>query len=316
MSARTFFFRLIAGTILVIVLLVIAFAILIPAIHTWGATDTEVAQPMPGDELIGNPAVSWTHAITIDARLAQVWPWIAQIGDTRAGFYSYTFIENRFVALMAGSDAAENYKVTYVNADRIHPEWQNPTPGTQIIQGGMQVREVKTGEYLLADAVDPDAMGVAGWVWVWALYPQDGGERTRLVIRMRILLPEAAAGNPVIGFMMDAGGFVMEQKMMQGIKLRAEGGSEPAYSEAVEIFLWLFTLSCGLVAGWFFLTRKRWTFPLSAGIDALIFLFIITFVQPAIWLRLVLDLFLVGSLLMANRMSGAEKKENDFQTSV
>jgi hypothetical protein len=43
--------------------------------------------------------VSWTHAITIDAPPEAVWPWIAQLGDERGGFYSFTFFENQVGAL-------------------------------------------------------------------------------------------------------------------------------------------------------------------------------------------------------------------------
>jgi hypothetical protein len=37
-----------------------------------------------------------TRAVTIDAPPELVWPWLVQVGDRRAGFYSYDWIE-RFV---------------------------------------------------------------------------------------------------------------------------------------------------------------------------------------------------------------------------
>ena len=60
-----------------------------PAIHRWGAADEEVAMTLPGDKLLAKPLVDWTTATTINARPDQVWSWIAQIDDTRGGFYSY-----------------------------------------------------------------------------------------------------------------------------------------------------------------------------------------------------------------------------------
>jgi hypothetical protein len=112
---------LFAGLGLLTALLAASFAAVIPAIHRWGATDAEVTQVLPGDELLPNPPVAWTNAITIDAPPAQVWPWIAQLGDGRGGFYSFTFIENRVGALTGAAD----YTVVYRNAERIVPEWQH-----------------------------------------------------------------------------------------------------------------------------------------------------------------------------------------------
>jgi hypothetical protein len=34
------------------------------------------------------------RAVTIDAPVEDVWPWLAQIGQDRAGFYSYEWLEN------------------------------------------------------------------------------------------------------------------------------------------------------------------------------------------------------------------------------
>ena len=60
----------------------------------WGATDAEVAAPMPGDELVGSAAFCATRAITIDAPPSDVWPWLVQVGFGRAGFYSYDWADN------------------------------------------------------------------------------------------------------------------------------------------------------------------------------------------------------------------------------
>jgi len=60
----------------------------------WGATDEEVSRPMPGDELVAHPNVLSTHAITINAPVEEVWPWLVQIGQDKGGFYSYSWLEN------------------------------------------------------------------------------------------------------------------------------------------------------------------------------------------------------------------------------
>ena len=92
------------------------------------------------------------------------------------------------------------------------------------------MRAVEPGGYLLADATQPE---VFNWLWLWQLQPVDGGQHTRLIVRFGIQLPTQVS-NPALTFMMDLGGFVMEQNMLQGIKTRAEGQSEPAWTEPVE----------------------------------------------------------------------------------
>src|SRR5689334_19364698 len=85
----------------------------------WGATDQEVRAALPGDELISAPDFTATRAITIEATSAQVWPWIAQLGQGRGGFYSYDNLEN-----LAGCDIH--------STDRIVPEWQDVKVGDAV----------------------------------------------------------------------------------------------------------------------------------------------------------------------------------------
>ena len=283
--------RLVAGLVVLALVLAVAFAAITPQLSRWGATADEVARRLPGDELAPRPQIQWTNAASIDARPEQVWPWVAQLGDTRAGFYSYTFIENRVGALTGAS----GYAVNYTNADRIVPEWQNPAPGDSIIQGTLKIREVKPGQYLLADLVTPDG---GQWTWLWQLTPLDGGARTRLIVRCLMQLPPEAA-NPMMIAVMNAGGFVMQQRMIHGLKLRAEGGVEPASIEAVEIALWLTTLAIGLIAAVLFLFQQAWRRPLALAALAVAALVALTFIQPAIWLRVAINLALALGLWWA-----------------
>jgi proline iminopeptidase len=52
-------------------------------------------------------------AVTIDARPSRIWPWLAQMGVDRAGWYSWDRLDNW------GRRSAE----------RIHPEWQQISVG-------------------------------------------------------------------------------------------------------------------------------------------------------------------------------------------
>ena len=71
---------------------------------------------LPGDELAPDAALVSTRAVTINAPPEAVWPWVAQLGQGRGGFYSYTWIENLIGCAI-------------VNADQFEPAWQSPQPG-------------------------------------------------------------------------------------------------------------------------------------------------------------------------------------------
>src|SRR6266536_345088 len=53
-----------------------------------------VTSELPGDELILSPRKIITHTITIKAPSEIVWPWLVQLGASRAGWYSYDRIDN------------------------------------------------------------------------------------------------------------------------------------------------------------------------------------------------------------------------------
>jgi hypothetical protein len=286
-TARQKLVRILAGTGLVVLVLWISFVLALNQAQGWGATAQERAAVYPGDELLPNPAINWTNAATINAPVEKVWPWIAQMGESRGGYYSYTFIEN---AIVPGG--------RYHNADRIIHEYQNPQPGVVMIGDLLKVRAVKTESYLLADS--STAMG---WNWLWVLSPLNG-ERTRLVVKI-VLKPPAGTENPVATAAMGLGAFVMQRNMIDGIKLRAEGSSEPAYTEPLEISLWFVALMVGLAAALLFVLRPKGLFPLLLGLDAVVFLMVLTFLQPPILLRAGLDLLLLAGLVLVFRLDPA-----------
>ena len=82
----------------------------------WGTTLAERTGSWPGDELSPYATEISTRAVTIAAPLDTVWSWLVQIGQDRAGFYSYTWLENLFRCAMP-------------RVDRIVPEWQQRTLG-------------------------------------------------------------------------------------------------------------------------------------------------------------------------------------------
>jgi len=59
-----------------------------------GATVAEASGLMPGDDLVPRPRLGYTRAITINAPVEAVWPWLVGIGQGRAGLYSFDGLEN------------------------------------------------------------------------------------------------------------------------------------------------------------------------------------------------------------------------------
>jgi hypothetical protein len=282
------------GLGLVLVVAVIGFAVVIGAAVTWGATAAEATQALPGDEAITDSYINWDNAKTIHAPVEQVWPWIAQMGDTRAGYYSYTFIEKGVMQILGtGGLPLEAF---YNNADRIHPEWQNPAIGQGMIVDMLKVKSFQPNRYLLASMTDPSGFA---WNWGWYLEAVDA-QTTRLHVRSRLQVP-ADARNPLITVVFSAGGFIMEQNMIQGIAQRAEGAGEPANIEVYEIALWVAALGAGLLAAYSFVFGRGDGRALGLGLMAVGVLFVLTYVQPDLVVRAVLDLVLWGGVMVVTR---------------
>jgi hypothetical protein len=272
------------GFAVVLVVLIVGFAVVIQAAVTWGSTPQEVSAALPGDEIAPEAYVSWDNSITIHAPIEQVWPWVIQMGDKRAGYYSYAFIEKGLMQVFGIT--GDELKTYYNNADRIHPEWQSPAQGEGLIMDILKIKAYEPNRSLIG-GTDP---GDFDWNWSWHLQPVDAAT-TRLHVRSRLQVP-VEARSPLVTIAFSAGGFIMEQNMIQGIKQRAEGEGEPANIETVEIGLWLAALAAGLAAAGVFVFGYGQTRALLVGTGAVILIFVLTYVQPAIWLRIAIDLTL------------------------
>lgn len=168
----------------------------------WGATRSEARRSMPGDDDVPDPTFATTRAVTIEARPEDVWPWLVQMGAGRGGFYTHTSVQR-----LLGQEIE--------NAERVHPELQSLKVGDTIPLGNghaWEVREIEPDWLLLLAAEDA--------TWCFELHPLDD-ERTRLVCRWRARVPRSPSGF-LQAAVLDPGVFLMERKMLLGIKERAE----------------------------------------------------------------------------------------------
>jgi hypothetical protein len=189
----------------------------------WGITEEIAARTYPGDDLIPEPRWSWTHGIEIDAPAEEVWPWVAQIGGDRAGFYSYQWLEN-----VAGCELR--------NAERVHPEWEVREGDDLVLHSrvpAMRVVSVTRGRHFVAFGPPDEAARRAGrpWVagsWLFMVEPLDG-RRCRLLSRYRAECSDDVATRLSFGpTLVEPVGFAMDRRMLLGVKERAEQSARPA----------------------------------------------------------------------------------------
>jgi hypothetical protein len=179
----------------------------------WGTSGDEATRSLPGDDILPIADLQATRAISIDAPRAEVWPWTAQIGQNRAGFYSYDWMEN-----LVGIDIH--------SADRLMPELQIRGVGETVNLAppvALEVAAFDEGDHLvLRGGVGPDGTSEGApydFTWAFTLV-DDAGGGTRLVVRERYayLTPWAAALVESVEFV----SFLMSERMLRGIRDRAE----------------------------------------------------------------------------------------------
>jgi hypothetical protein len=195
---------------------------------SWGATREERAMHMPEDDMVKNPFIDMTHAITIQAPPESVFPWFRQIGQGRGGFYSYDRLERLF-----GFGIHNVYLIDPNLQDirvgdhiRLHQNGMGVTvlalEDNKKLVIGMDSRNLPEGRKHFVPVAK--GMFIAGF-WSFTLIRQPDGS-TRLIERWKI---EWSAGNPILNMLLVFGfelpSFIMEQRMLRVIRMLSEGAS-------------------------------------------------------------------------------------------
>ncbi len=183
--------------------------------NRWGV-DSETAHAVrSGDEWVTEPRWAWTHGVEIDAAAEQVWPWVAQIGADRAGFYSYQWLENLVGCRLR-------------NAETVHPAWAVHEGGSLILHPDvppLQIVSVVPGRSFVAYAApDNGADPGAGWTaasWLFSVEPL-GPHRCRVISRYRTATSDDLATRLRFGpVLIEPIGFAMDRRMLLGLRSRA-----------------------------------------------------------------------------------------------
>jgi hypothetical protein len=175
----------------------------------WGSTADERLRALPGDGIVPG-AIQTTRAITIAAPPEAVWPWLVQMGQDRAGFYSHDRLER-----LAGADIH--------NAERIVPAWQRLKPG-DLMRTYRYIRRFEPLGWIVETVDPPRALVVRSvpgtWSWALVLAPTGDGP-ARLVARERKRTPWW--WRPFDLVIYEPAHFIMEAGVLHGIRDRAEG---------------------------------------------------------------------------------------------
>jgi len=177
----------------------------------FGSTAEEQGRELAGDELLPEADLIATRAISIDAPPAAVWPWLVQIGTGRAGAYAYDWLDRRI-----GLDMHSSWQIM--------PEFGDLAIGDVIPVAndgtGLRVQRLETAR-VLGCRTDDDT-----WAWTWIL--EQDGAGTRLLSRTRMLVGGSGrlrrASTEL--FLIPAS-WLMERKMLEGLKAPAEGMPAP-----------------------------------------------------------------------------------------
>lgn len=201
----------------------------------YNLTDEDRARRLPGDELIRDvepDAIHIGEAIDIDATPEQVWPYLAQMGTRKAGWYSFSWLERLL-------------SFHIYNTYSIVPEWQDVKPGDYLFYHqcgiGSEVMSVKVNEYItsLSDTRRPTTYPGAypftlpigldhfAWTWNFNLVEKPDGT-TRFITTCDVsYAPDALWQKAIVTLLLGTPSFVMIRAFLETIKGLAEGKINP-----------------------------------------------------------------------------------------
>ena len=187
-----------------------------------GVRDGELQQVFPGDELVPRPRWQYLHGITVKAPPARVWPWVAQLGQGRGGFYSYQLLENLVGCRIRNADAVIPGLQTISVGDDVHIHPEMPLrvaivePDHALV---LHTRAELTSEQTSAKGAGQDPPDLS-----WAFIIKEAeGQQSRLFSRYRVDYGRGWARALGYGpWLMEPLSYPMDLEMLAGIRWRVE----------------------------------------------------------------------------------------------
>jgi hypothetical protein len=299
--------RLTALAAVSLVLLVVFYFAVRPWYRAWGATEAEVHRALPGDGIVlaARANDTSTRAITIEAPIREVWPWVAQLGQDRGGFYSFELLED-----LAGAEME--------NADRVRPEWQHWNVGDKLWmapphkfrgQGYAVLLVLRPGRALgfATRQIGTPATAVHDGSWSFALEPSDD-TTTRLLVRGRAGGSRGWRGSTFDRFIFEPIHFVMERRMMEGIKARVERRPVSEATDVAHVVLWAIAFGLVVTSTVLVFRQTYWTRPLVVFAGSALTFQELTLGQPPLVFGMVLVVALAALLWPSTGVSRPRRR--------
>jgi hypothetical protein len=245
----------------------------------WGTNEQDMRRVLAGDELVAGATEVETRAIVIDAGIDRVWPWLAQLGQDRGGFYSVDALENAVGCEMPTEDVLRPDRQAWHLGDRL---WMYPPEKAGSIGFATLRRYVPERALVFAThspGLPPD---VEDGTWAFILDPL-GPDTTRFIVRGRSPTPPGLFGVAFDRLVFEPAHFVMERRMMIGIKQLAETGNRHRGLNDVHVALWTVTFVLIVVSAVeTFRRRSGWLRALVSFVAAAAIFEALTLLQPPI----------------------------------
>jgi hypothetical protein len=163
-----------------VVIALIALVLLLNRIGTRsGVTDAQVSETLPGDLIFPDPWISIDRAATLPVSAQAAWPWVAQLGDQRAGWYAPLWLENT-LHLYSASSTLPQFQNLRVN--EVIPDFGG---------GKLKVLEVVPDQYVVyASIPSSGTASTTTYNFTWALVLENNTpSSTSFHLRLRMARP-------------------------------------------------------------------------------------------------------------------------------
>jgi len=276
-------FQRILATLTIIALIMTAYMLLVrPYQLSWGATDQELKQSMPGDQLSIDPEFFATRAITVSGKPDEIWPWLLQMGYGRAGYYGYDVLEN------LGSPRGIR------SADRILPEFQQFKIGDEVPISSvarMSFYAIEPNQHIIWTGANQQGS------FIWALHPLDENH-TRLISRIRWSFHWSEPGLLALDLFTEFTDHLAVREILQGVKGRVENQIKPMAKQNTEVLIYVISALTYVVTLLLLLIRpltwSRWVTGLAAGV-----FWLVTWYAPvSIWIGAGLEVLILLTLCL------------------
>jgi hypothetical protein len=280
---------LLGATASLLALLVVAVR---PWYSTWGSS-LEEQRSRPAVAESRGLALQVVRAVPVQAPSEQVFGWLAQLGQDRAGFYSYDLLENLAGCRMPRIERLDPALQHWSIGNRLWMYPQDELGGA----GYARLIEYRPGAALVFETRAPGAGVDSAPSGLWSLEVRStGAGSSRLIASGFGASPPSLLGAAFNRTVFEPMHFAMERRMLKGIAGLAEGTPISASADAVMVVLWALTFTVFVASALSVLLGHRWRLRLLCFIAAGLVFQVLTLGQPSLLLGVPL---VAGLLLLA-----------------